>query len=84
MFDLKNTAKTLATNAYNGAKNDINSRVNDTISDMKGIFGPQSKDMQRAMKPINNGFNFAGKTVTKASGAVAKKLVSAVKKGLTR
>lgn len=58
---------------------DLNDKVNDTINDMKGIF---NKDVQRAMKPIKNGVNFAGKTVTKASKHVQKKLYEAIKKGL--
>lgn len=62
---------------------DLNDKVNDTINDMKGIFNTSdNKDVQRAMKPIKNGVNFAGKTVTKASKHVQKKLYEAIKKGL--
>ena len=62
---------------------DLNDKVNDTINDMKGIFNTSdNKDVQRAMKPIKNGVNFAGKTVTKASKHVQKKLYEVIKKGL--
>lgn len=39
-----------------------------------------NKDVQRAMKPIKNGVNFAGKAITKVSKYVEKKLYEAIKK----